>query len=351
MAMNEDEVELHERLNKLKNIFKTPSGGNVVLVGDVMLDRYIHGYANDLNSRAPVPVLKETSRYDDIGAAAHVARGLESLGLSTSLFSIVGDDDAGVTIVDSLEEENINCTGIVLVEDKVTTVKNRLIASRPSLITKEQLLLRWDIEDDGNITEEALQALIDSALEKMEESDVLVISDYGHGVLTDWGTEKLIKAAKIAKIPTICDPKLTGLHRIKGADWVLFQTRGLELLRRRMGASDASECAARLLEENDWSNLLVLGGEKGVTVYNEKENEIHVGCTLGQPSQVIGLLDAAAVAVASALCLELSSYDVAHLANAACEVIMSTEGRFTLTRTDLSNRLDEVSWNMQISKR
>ena len=118
-----------------------------------------------------------------------------------------------------------------------------------------------------------------------------------------------------------------------------------------MGASDASECAARLLEENDWSNLLVLGGENGVTVYNEEENEIHVSCTLGQPRQVIGLLDAAAVAVTSALCLKLNSYDVAYLANAACEVIMSTEGRFTLTRNDLSNRLYEVSWNMQISKR
>jgi rfaE bifunctional protein kinase chain/domain len=351
MAMNEDEVELHTRLNKLKTIFTTPSGGNVLLVGDVMLDRYIHGYANDLNSRAPVPVLKETSRYDDVGAAAHVARGLKSLGLATSLFSIVGDDESGEIIIDSLEEENINCSGIVAVENRVTTVKNRLIASRPSLITNEQLLLRWDIEDDGDVPEEALQALIDSAMEKMNESDVLVISDYGHGVLTDWGTEKLIKAAKAANIPTICDPKLTGLHRIKGVDWVLFQTRGLELLRRRMGAADASECAARLLEENEWSNLLVLGGEAGVTVYNAKEKEIHVRCTLGQPLQVIGLLDAAAVAVTSALCLKLSSAEVAYLANAACEVIMSTEGRFTLTRSDLSNRLDEVSWNMQISKR
>jgi D-beta-D-heptose 7-phosphate kinase/D-beta-D-heptose 1-phosphate adenosyltransferase len=351
MAMNEDELELHERLSKLKTIFTTPSGGNVVLVGDVMLDRYIHGYANDLNSRAPVPVLKETSRYDDVGAAAHVARGLESLGLATSLFSIVGDDDAGEIIIDSLEEENVDCTGILLVENKVTTVKNRLIASRPSLITSEQLLLRWDIEDEGNIPDSALQALIDSAVEKMDESDVLVISDYGHGVLTDWGTETLIKAAKKANIPTICDPKLTGLHRIKGVDWVLFQTRGLDLLRRRMGAADASECAARLLEENQWSNLLVLGGEAGVTVYSANEEEIHVRCTLGQPLQVIGLLDAAAVAVTSALCLKLSSSDVAYLVNAACEVIMSTEGRFTLTRSDLSNRLDEVSWNMQISKR
>jgi len=351
MAMNEDELELHERLSKLKTIFTTPSGGNVVLVGDVMLDRYIHGYANDLNSRAPVPVLKETSRYDDVGAAAHVARGLKSLGLATSLFSIVGDDDAGEIIIDSLEEESVNCTGIVVVENKVTTVKNRLIASRPSLITSEQLLLRWDIEDDGNIPDSALQALMDSALEDMEDADVLVISDYGHGVLTDWGTEKLIKAAKKANIPTICDPKLTGLHRIKGVDWVLFQTRGLDLLRRRMGAADASECAAKLLEENQWSNLLVLGGEDGVTVYNADEKEIHVRCTLDQPLQVIGLLDAAAVAVTSALCLKLSSSDVAYLANAACEVIMSTEGRFTLTRSDLSDRLDEVSWNMQISKR
>ena len=83
MGMNDEQHETHDRLTGLQTSVKNLSG-NVVLVGDIMLDRYIHGYANDLNSRAPVPVLKETKRYDDVGAAAHVARGLGNIGLDSN---------------------------------------------------------------------------------------------------------------------------------------------------------------------------------------------------------------------------------------------------------------------------
>ena len=151
MGMNEEESNQYERLQDLKKRLEKPSQSKVVLVGDVMLDRYIHGYANDLNSRAPVPVLKETNRYDDVGAAAHVARGLESLGLHALLHGVIGKDSAGKIILDSLNEEGVDCKHIKSVENKVTTVKNRLIASRPSLLHNEQLLLRWDIENREDI--------------------------------------------------------------------------------------------------------------------------------------------------------------------------------------------------------
>ena len=96
--------------------------------------------ANNLNSRAPVPVLRETSREEDVGAAAHVARGLRSMGMESHLFGVVGDDGAGLSIIESLEAEGVTTHGIAIIEDRTTTtVKTRMLASRESLIREEQL--------------------------------------------------------------------------------------------------------------------------------------------------------------------------------------------------------------------
>ncbi len=350
MGMNEEESNQYERLQDLKKRLEKPSQSKVVLVGDVMLDRYIHGYANDLNSRAPVPVLKETNRYDDVGAAAHVARGLESLGLHALLHGVIGKDSAGKIILDSLNEEGVDCKHIKSVENKVTTVKNRLIASRPSLLHNEQLLLRWDIENREDIPSSTLEVLIEEAVKNLDEANVLIISDYGHGVVNDEGAKRLIQRAKEKEIPVIYDPKLTGLHRTHEVDWVIFQSRGLELVRRRINAEDSADCARKLLDEYNWGHLMVLGGADGVTVYTN-DDIFHTPCTLTNPLQVIGLIDAACTAVASAVSLGIDIYDCAHLANAACEVIMGQMDNFTLSRENLCLRLDELSWNLSISQR
>ena len=119
---------------------------------------------------------------------------------------------------------------------------------------------------------------------------------------------------------------------------------------KRMATNDSSQAAKMLLKENDWKNLMVLQGENGVTVYTEDE-VISVPCSLSEPRGVIGIIDAAAVAVAAGVRLKLEETDIAHLANAACECIMSGAQKFTLTSDDLANRLGEVAWSLQISQR
>lgn len=350
MGMNDVDQVVHDRLIELQTRI-TNLTGDVVLVGDIMLDRYIHGYANNLNSRAPVPVLKEIRRHEDVGAAAHVARGLENVGLDAILFGVVGDDESGGTIIEALEAEEVECDGIAIIEGRTTTVKTRLIAGREYLISNEQLLLRWDIDDDSPMPREALSSIIDQAVDRIAKADVLIISDYGQGVITDEGAGRLVNAAKVAGVPIICDPKLTGLHRTQGADWVVFQTRGLDLMAKRLACSNSPEAATKLIEENEWGNLLVLEGENGVTVYTGDGETIHVPCTLESPSGVIGIIDAAAVAIAAAVRIGLDVSGTAQLANAACECIMSADQEFTLTGDALANRLDQVAWSMQISQR
>lgn len=167
MGMTDTELEQHDKLNSIVETLNNDKTGNIVLIGDIMLDCYIHGYANNLNSRAPVPVLRETHREEDVGAAAHVARGLQSMGYSGKIFGAVGDDKSGEKVIQYLEDENVETSGIAIIEGRITTVKTRMLASRESLVQGEQLLLRWDVEEDEPIPENALEAIYDRAIRNL----------------------------------------------------------------------------------------------------------------------------------------------------------------------------------------
>ena len=353
MGMSDDDVKIHDALKKLENGLRNIKPSKVLLVGDIMMDCYIHGFANNLNSRAPVPVLKETSRDVDVGAAAHVARVLDSLGLKSHLYGILGDDDSGLAIIDMLEQEGVETSGIAVLEERTTTVKTRLLGEREGLIKGEQLLLRWDIEDDEPISNDALESLIERTIESIPNSSCLILSDYGLGVLNDEGAERLISEAKKHNVPIIADPKLTGLHRTQGVDWVLFQSKGLELMRRRIGAATGADAAASLLKSNDWKHLLILEGQDGVTIHSKDAETVHVQCMLEEIRQMIGLIDAAAVAVATAISLNLSVEETAQLANAASECILVADrtDRFVLRLDDMIDRIGEIAWSLQVSKR
>ena len=353
MGMTDIEVEQHDKLNSIIETLNQDDFGNIVLIGDIMLDCYIHGYANNLNSRAPVPVLRETHREEDVGAAAHVARGLQSMGYNGKIFGVVGDDKAGSKIIEYLEEKNVETSGIAIIEDRITTVKTRMLASRESLIQGEQLLLRWDVEEDDPISETALEAIYEQAINSLHNVDCVIFSDYGQGVVCDSGVEKITKHAKKNNIPIIADPKLTGLHRTHEVDWIIFQSRGFELMKRRIGENDDSVAAESLIQSYGWKHLVVLAGGDGVTIYSRSEDTVHVPCTLPELRQVIGLIDAAVVAIAVSISNEFSVDDTALLTNAAGECILGAEATdsFSLSKEMLIHRVGEIAWTLQVSKR
>lgn len=353
MGMTDEEASLYDTLSAIKDQLRSNDSAKIVLIGDVMMDCYIHGFANNLNSRAPVPVLRETSREEDVGAAAHVARGLKAMGMESYLFGVVGDDAAGLSIIESLENEGVTTHGLAIVEDRTTTVKTRMLASRESLIREEQLLLRWDIEDDAPVPEEASSALYEQAIVDLDGASALIASDYGQGVVTDQGAERLFAEAKKRNIPVIADPKLTGLHRTEGVEWILFQSHGLELMRRRLAAATGAEAAQKLINQYGWKHLVVLSGEAGVTIYSKDEETVHAPCSLIDLRQMIGIIDAAAVAIAFALSRNLDVESTALLANAACECILAAEqtDAFVLNKESMIHRIGEHVWNLQVSKR
>ena len=341
-----------ESLQTLITLLGEVEGTRVTLIGDVMLDRYHHGYANNLNSTAPVPALRVIYSEESPGAAAHIARGLSSLGLSVDLHSSVGDDSEGKCIIKTLSEDGIDTSGIIEVEGRNTLTKIRFYGSRENLLDQEQILLQADRGPLDGLDPYISESLTKASLESLSESQALVISDYNKGVITEEGSKLLISAAKSLGIPSIVDPKLTGLSRSKGADIVIFGIRGLELQNKRLMTPSLDEAASQLIDTYDWGALLVLGGVNGVTLHSDDGSRVFFPCRADAPKQQIGLNDAAATALAAALGNGLDVIDAASLSAAACECILSAEAsQEFVDSSTLQLWLEDLSWKLRISDR
>jgi len=339
-------------LERLRNLLNKFGSSKVTLIGDTMLDRFHHGFANNLNSTSPVPVLKVINTDESPGASAHIALGLSSLGIGVDFHCCVGDDPEGKTILNFLSEKGIETTNVLTVDDWRTLTKIRFYGSRESLLDNSQILLQADRGPSEEPPSDIVSKISASAMKSLEDSCALVISDYDKGVIKNDGARNLIKHSKKLQIPVIVDPKLTGLGKGRGATVALFEIRGLELLRRRMMLDDASDTANKLMDEYDWDSMVVLGGVNGLTLYESDGSSLHIPCKSPNPKQQIGLHDAAATALAAALGHDLNVKDAAMLAAAACECILSAPSSHEfIDRSTLGLWLDELSWQLQISER
>jgi D-beta-D-heptose 7-phosphate kinase/D-beta-D-heptose 1-phosphate adenosyltransferase len=176
---------------------------------------------------------------------------------SISLYCCVGNDREGRVIIEKLSEHGIDPSGIAVVSKRNTLTKIRFYGSRESLLDKSQILLQADRGPRDELPNSVFESLTEQAMSSLGDSCAIVLSDYDKGVLNAAGARALIDAASKAGLPVIMDPKLTGLDRSRGADVVLFEKRGLDLLSRRQMASDPADAAKSLIEEHDWGAMLL----------------------------------------------------------------------------------------------
>ena len=175
--MDDDSDALRQdSLGRLISLLESIDGSKVTLIGDTMLDRYHHGFANNLNSTAPVPVLKILDSEESPGASAHIAIGLTSFGMDVSFHTAIGDDAEASSIASSLKSKDIRLENIIRVEDWPTLTKIRFFASRESLLDRRQILLQADRGPNEALDEAVSSSLTDSALSNIPNSCALVIS-------------------------------------------------------------------------------------------------------------------------------------------------------------------------------
>ena len=193
-------LDIQETLSNFKKL-------NVLIVGDVMLDHYIHGSVNRISPEAPVPILDTTTKEYRLGGAANVALNIKALGATPYLCSMIGVDYQGDLLLDLLKKEDLYPKLVYTSKDRRTTCKTRVLA-------QNQQLLRIDEEDTHNLSKKDQQILLKSIRQLLEQKtiDAILFQDYNKGVLGTTIINELLLEAVRRDIPTTVDPKNTNFY-------------------------------------------------------------------------------------------------------------------------------------------
>lgn len=303
--------------------------GNVrlLVVGDVMLDRYWFGEVSRISPEAPVPVVRVQRMEERLGGAANVARNAASLGAFTGLLSVVGDDEAGRSLARLLEDEQIDAA-LHVDRDIDTTVKLRVIG-------RQQQLLRIDFETAPS--HEILQAKLADFEQRVAQADVVILSDYGKGGLAH--IAEMIAVARGHDKPVLVDPKGDDYARYAGATVITPNRSELrEVVGRWSSEAEFAAKAQMLRGELGLEALLVTRSEEGMTLFADQE-------TYHQPAQarevfdVSGAGDTVIATLAVMLAAGADWAEAIRVANVAAGIVVGKLGTAVVTRAELASAL------------
>lgn len=308
-------------MNKLPSFEKS----RVLVVGDVMLDRYWFGDVERISPEAPVPVLKVARVEERPGGAANVARNVAVLGAQSTLLSVVGEDEAGKRLQELLTEQH----GVqaLLHRDATisTTIKLRAIA-------RQQQLLRIDFETQPS--HEVLRAKLAEYWDKLPHADVVVLSDYGKGGLTH--IAEMIRLAREAGKPVLVDPKGEDYSRYKGASLLTPNRSEFHQVAGDWRDEDElTEKAERLRAELGLDALLVTRSEEGMSLYRENQPALRIPAQAREVFDVSGAGDTVIATLAVMLASGADLPQAVNVANLAAGIVVGKLGTAVVSRDEI----------------
>lgn len=261
--MTELEYKMLSYKENLFRIIDSFKNFKILVIGDIILDEYIWGKASRLSPEAPVPVL-EVNKYSYIlGGAANVANNIRTLGGKVYLAGIVGTDSQADKLSDILSDNNIDDNCIIKDKNRPTTVKTRLITHN------HHQLVRFDREIKDEITENSEQAMLDKVSGCIDEIDLILLSDYAKGVLTQNLTQKLIKLAKAHNKPVLVDPKGLDYSKYSGATIITPNRLEAETATKSPAGTAPEILAQKIREQLKLDYVMVTLGEDGIFLSSE----------------------------------------------------------------------------------
>lgn len=314
----------------MKPILPDYAQSGVLIVGDVMLDRYWYGPTGRISPEAPVPVVKIENNEERPGGAANVAMNIAALGGNAKLIGLTGDDEPADVLTDKLSSLNVTCD-FVKIPELPTITKLRVMS-------RGQQLIRLDFEDSFEDVDSALM------LERMDkylpQVKSLVLSDYGKGALED--VQTMIQRAKAAKVPVFIDPKGTDFERYRGATLLTPNLTEFEaVVGKTKNEQEIVEKGLALIEKFDFEALLVTRSEHGMTLLCRGEEPFHLPTQAQEVFDVTGAGDTVISVLAASVATGKNLKEACALANAAAGVVVGKLGTSTLSTIELAEAIDE----------
>jgi D-beta-D-heptose 7-phosphate kinase/D-beta-D-heptose 1-phosphate adenosyltransferase len=325
--------------DRLLHLIRRMKESRVVVVGDIMLDRYLVGDTERLSPEAPVPVVTVRERHAALGGAANVAANVSALGARSLLVGIVGDDTDGATLRQELAVARLEDRFVLSVASRPTTSKTRIIA-------RSQQIVRIDDEVDTLLDGAELERLIRVARDALADADALLLEDYNKGALAPKLIAAVMEVARRRGIPIVVDPKFRQFFEYAGA--TVFKPNRRELESALGAAVDLQNGNALpdVLARLKVDNLLVTLGAEGMVLVMKDGSTTHIPSIARDIYDVSGAGDTVTAWMGAALAAGASVRESAQLANYAAGVEVGKPGVATVSPEEVlavhEERFDQI---------
>ncbi|MFT8802991.1 MULTISPECIES: D-glycero-beta-D-manno-heptose-7-phosphate kinase [Gluconobacter] len=305
--------------------------GRIVIIGDLVLDCYVHGSVDRISPEAPVPVLLRAQHTAVPGGAANVAMNAAALGCDVVLIGLIGPDVSGTMLKNALQlHPNIDISGLVEDHEWTTITKTRVLSGR-------QQIVRIDEEHIKNPSENTRKRLMENIVKATAQADVVVCSDYAKGVLGDDVIRVAIEAANKQDIPIIVDPKRRDFSVYRGASLVTPNRSELAAATNLPTQSNSEiERAAHCIARQFGGDVLVTRSEEGMTLFRNNGEIIHSQVRKSEVYDVSGAGDTVVATIASMISAGQDLETAVVIATNAASIVVSKLGTATVSRAELS---------------
>lgn len=302
----------------------------VLVLGDVMLDRYWFGATNRISPEAPVPVVKVQDIEERAGGAANVAMNIASLNVPVALHGLIGQDDAGNALDKLLNSHNIQNHCVALTTHPTIT--------KLRILSRHQQLLRLDFEEGFHNVES--RDLLNKLAQNIQDYGALILSDYGKGTLES--VQEMIQIARKANVPVLIDPKGTDFERYRGATLLTPNMSEFEaVVGHCKDDDDIVAKGLKMIADFNLTALLVTRSEKGMTLIRPNQAPYHLPTQAKEVYDVTGAGDTVISVLATAIADGRPFEEACYLANAAAGVVVGKLGTSTVSPVELENAIHQ----------
>ncbi len=309
----------------------------VLVIGDVMLDRYHHGTVTRISPEAPVPIVNITKTTEVAGGAANVALNVAGLGAEPYLVGLIGDDSEGALFKKVLAASGIRVKDLITAPGRKTTVKTRVVGHHQHIVRMDH----ESVEKPGENTQKMIWNCIE---ELLPITDIIVVSDYAKGTVDKNILKKLIEKARAKNIKVLIDPKGNDYSIYHGATLLTPNKReAAEATGLNENLENLIQLAGdKILNENELDALLITQGEQGMTLFSQGFEPVHLNAVSKDVFDVTGAGDTVIAVLSVALCAGFDLQSAAELANLAAGIVIEHFGTTAIKLSELNELLKKA---------
>ena len=324
---------MNQKLLKILDNFKN---GKILVIGDIMLDKYIWGEVSRISPEAPVQVVNVLKETYEAGGAANVASNVSALSGRAFMVGIAGNDEAKNILIDELQKKGIDTNGIFIDKDKPTTQKVRIVG-------RGQQLLRVDYEKKEHVHKNIENSIIKFLGKLVKEVDVVVLSDYAKGVITQEISSQLTRMSKESNKPIVVDPKPKHLNLYSNVTLITpNNAEASEMADIEDGYDEAVlEMGSKLLKSLN-ANVLITRGEKGMSLFEKDGSTTHIPAKAKEVYSIIGAGDTVVAVIALALASGADLKEAATLANIAAGIKVGKIGTASVSIDEIKKEIESL---------